>query len=251
MTRIKFLTIATIFVTSIYLVHLFWVKNEQQIQLQKKEREIALIEYKKIISDGVVNFLATTGVDHYWPGCNEPENISIFEIGYCDGYWLTEFPYEKIRYPSVWDKVTLGDSYSLLVTSENDGYEICKLAVNSANWGDHNPKYSVYPVNQEILKNVNFETDYIKGCKFGIKKHFSSGQEKLFNEEWRQKNNSYINPPSPEPSVDNQGGHWVTKCRQVLVRNPNYNGDQNGVSQNITNGPPNVFQQQCTDQYVK
>ena len=55
----------------------------------------------------------------------------------------------------------------------------------------------------------------------------------------------------PPASSDTSGeGRWISKCRTVLVPNPNYPGDQAPISERI-GIPRNFSQQQCTDVYVK
>ena len=58
-------------------------------------------------------------------------------------------------------------------------------------------------------------------------------------------------PGGGSPSGGDGGteGRWVTKCRSVMVPNPNYPGDQVPLSERI--GIPKFFtEQQCTDVYI-
>jgi hypothetical protein len=52
-------------------------------------------------------------------------------------------------------------------------------------------------------------------------------------------------------SSSTEKGHWVTHCRNVQVRNPNYSGGSStSVNHNLSAGPAFTSQRQCTDQFV-
>lgn len=58
------------------------------------------------------------------------------------------------------------------------------------------------------------------------------------------------NSQPPTDTGSNGEGRWISKCRTILVPNPNYPGDQVPISERI-GIPRNFPQQQCTDVYVR
>ena len=56
---------------------------------------------------------------------------------------------------------------------------------------------------------------------------------------------------SSSNSDSSRKGHWVTYCRNVQVRNPNYSGGSStSVNDNLNSGPAFTTERRCTDQYV-
>ena len=54
-----------------------------------------------------------------------------------------------------------------------------------------------------------------------------------------------------EDSDNSQSGYWVSKCRTITERNPNYyDSDPSRVSDDLFGPPPFITRQECTDVWV-
>jgi hypothetical protein len=219
-----------------------------QVQLYANKRA----EDLRIIKAGLKKFVASPKVTE-WPGCNRSDysdiHLTDFENGYCDGLWLSKSaPLNAVVSSFASERTDIEKKYVDFVHSGNDSEAICKLATDPKEW-----KYSDGVGGHDKVTNIS---EYVSGCKLGIKLGFNSGQNDASQQLARMQNSN--NQPTPNQKSKNpassggtQGnGHWVSKCRPVLVPNPNYQGDQNSVSGNLANGPQNIFEQQCTDVYV-
>lgn len=221
--------------------------NNQQMLLES-QGDIGRAEFLKLVSEGPKNFIPTDKY-HMWPGCNGGidengnglrEKFTDYETGYCDGY--------SIASDGTWDLETyrgiIYSKYPTLVSSPNDGSEICSLATDPNEWksSDGSENFHWY--------EIKSKSEYISGCEFGISSGYSEGQQIL-----RTRNSYAENPQTPTPESSDSGwgktgGYWVSKCRLVQIPNPNYDPSNPSINYRIANPPYLAPQQMCTDIYV-
>jgi hypothetical protein len=222
------------------------VNNQQN--LLKIQGDIGRAEFLKILNAGPKNFIPTDKY-HMWPGCNGGidengndlrEKFTDYEKGYCDGYLIAS--------NGTWDLATyrgiIYSKYPILVSSPNDGSEICSLATDPNEWkGSDGSENFPWP-------EIKSKSEYISGCKFGINSGYSVGQQILKNR------NSYAEvPQTPTPASSDSGGgktggYWVSKCRWVQIPNPDYDPSNPSINYRLANPQYLAPQKECTDIYV-
>jgi hypothetical protein len=244
----EFIIIVTTLGIVLSVFQLYVNKLNNQQNLLESQSDIGRAEFLKIFSEGPKNFIPSDKY-HMWPGCNGgvdengnnlSEKLSDYEKGYCDGY--------SIASDGTWDLETyrgvIYSKYPTLVSSPNDGSEICSLATEPNEWkgsdGSENFHWS----------EIKSKSEYISGCKLGINSGYSDGQQIL------KTRNSYAEvPQTPIPTSGDSGGgktggYWVSKCRWVQIPNPDYDPSNPSINYRLANPPYLAPQKKCTDTYV-
>jgi hypothetical protein len=161
-----------------------------------QEREV---EIQKIIDAGVESFTPTFS-EFYWPGCAFYKYTpSAFEAGFCDGTNLAHIPFHIGA--GLYENRGIAALYLELVTSKEDGTEICNLSTEIKQWQYlPPPTYVRLNTTIDVVSPAN-KSKYIAGCELGIRKSFNIG---LKEEESRVKRVKKIIENTPAPEKSNQ-----------------------------------------------
>jgi len=168
-----------------------------------KEREV---EIQNVIDAGVGSFTPSYS-EFYWPGCTfYKHKPTAYEAGFCDGTNLAHTPFNVGA--GLYENRGIAALYLELVSSKDDGKEICELSTEIKQW-----RFVTTPTFDKENANIAMDnqanrSDYVAGCELGILKSFNIGmKQELSRAERVKKINEGVSTPdeSTQTSEDAAG----------------------------------------------
>lgn len=163
-----------------------------------KEREV---EIQRVIDAGVANFSPSYS-EFYWPGCTFYKyKPNAFEAGFCDGTNLAHTPFNVGA--GLYENRGIAALYLQLVSSADDGKEICELSTEIKQWRFvTTPTFDTGNANIAMDNQVN-RSEYVAGCELGILKSFKIGmKQELARVERVKKINEGATTPEENTQTD-------------------------------------------------